>query len=157
MLRIGTGQDIHTLHTEGVLVLAGVRLQGPGFVTHSDGDVVAHAIIDALAGALAVGTLGDYFPEDDPADADATSIDFLTRFYPVLEAQGARVVNIDVTVELASPRLGPHLLEMRENVASRLRIAVESVSIKPKSNDGLGETGLGLAAKALVVCLVDVP
>ena len=105
MLRVGTGQDIHGLSPDGQLVLAGVSLAGPGFNTHSDGDVVAHAIVDSLAGALAAGTLGDFFPENDPSDQDAASIDFLRRFLPVLERRGARVVNIDVTVEIRSPSL----------------------------------------------------
>ena len=157
MLRVGTGQDIHALVPQGVLVLAGVALPGDGFETHSDGDVIAHAIIDSIAGALAIGTLGDYFPENDPKDQDAVSIDFLTRFLPVLEVRRAKVVNLDITVELAAPRLAPHLTEMRENIASRLRMPLDSVSIKPKSNDGLGETGRGEAAKALVVCLVELP
>ena len=156
MLRVGTGQDIHGLSPDGQLVLAGVSLAGPGFNTHSDGDVVAHAIVDSLAGALAAGTLGDFFPENDPSDQDAASIDFLRRFLPVLERRGARVVNIDVTVEIRSPILTPYLAEMRQNVASRLGIEVGQVSIKPKSNDGFGDTGTGRAARAIVVCLVDV-
>src|SRR5512132_4522837 len=109
MIRIGWGYDIHRLYPGHPTVLGGVEFPDfpRGFDTHSDGDVVAHAIIDALAGALGAGSLGDYFPEDDPADQDARSIEFLTRFRPVMARGRARVVNLDCTNFCSAPRIAP--------------------------------------------------
>src|SRR5689334_6515684 len=100
MLQIGWGYDIHRLEEGYPLVLGGVDFPASptGFNTHSDGDVVAHAIIDALCGAMSAGSLGDYFPEDNPADQDARSIEFLQRFLPILQRYHARVVNLDCTI-----------------------------------------------------------
>src|SRR3954469_4231752 len=122
MVRIGWGYAIHRLYPGRLTVLAGVAFPDfdKGFDTHSDGDVVAHAIIDALAGALAVGSLGDYFPEDDPADQDARSIEFLERFRPVMDREHAEVLNLDCTVFCAAPRIGPVVAEMRSNIAAGL-------------------------------------
>src|SRR5215212_9749354 len=119
MVRIGWGYDIHRLFRGHRTVLGGVEfLDFPcGFNTHSDGDVVAHAIIDALAGALAAGSLGDYFPEDDPADQNARSIEFLERFRPVMADHRAEVINLDCTIFCAAPRLDPARVEMRRNIA----------------------------------------
>lgn len=158
MLQIGWGYDIHRLEEGFPLVLGGVDFTSApkGFHTHSDGDVVAHAIIDALCGALAVGSLGDYFPEDDPADQDARSIEFLTRFLPVVQEHHARVMNLDCTIFAANARIGPVASQMKQNIASRLGIAERAVSIKGKTKDYLGPEGRDEAISAVVVVLVDV-
>lgn len=158
MLRIGWGYDIHRLEEGFPLVLGGVDFpaSAKGFNTHSDGDVVAHAIIDALCGALADGSLGDYFPEDDPADQDARSIDFLSRFLPVMQKHRAMVVNLDCTIFTSQARIAPAVSPMKENIASRLGIPTGTVSIKGKTNDHLGPEGRGEAISAVVVTLVDV-
>jgi len=158
MLHIGWGYDIHRLEEGAVLVLGGVRFSAStkGFNTHSDGDVVAHAIIDALCGAMAVGSLGDYFPEDDPEDQDARSIDFLQRFLPTLQEHKAQVVNLDCTIFAATVRISPAASEMKQNIASRLGIPEKAISVKGKTKDYLGLEGRGEAISAVVAALVDV-
>jgi 2-C-methyl-D-erythritol 2,4-cyclodiphosphate synthase len=117
---------------------------------HSDGDVVAHAIIDALAGALAIGSLGDYFPEDDPDDENARSIEFLARFRPVMAEKPAELVNLDCTICCAAPRIGPVAQDMRHNAAAGLGCDLRSVNVKGKTNDGFGQEGRGEAISATV-------
>lgn len=156
--RIGWGYDIHGLHDGHPTVLAGVEFpEFPrGFNTHSDGDVVAHAVIDALAGALAIGSLGDYFAEDDPEDQDARSIEFLERFRPVMETSKAEVINVDITIMCALPRIGPVAAEMCENLARGLHCPVERVNVKGKTNDGFGPEGRGEAISATVLAYLTV-
>ncbi|MDA0160657.1 2-C-methyl-D-erythritol 2,4-cyclodiphosphate synthase [Solirubrobacter ginsenosidimutans] len=152
-VRIGWGYDIHRLHPGCPTVLGGVAFPDfpNGFNTHSDGDVVAHAIIDALAGALAVGSLGDHFPEDDPADQDVRSIEFLERFRPVMARVRAEVINIDCTVFCAAPRIAPVAAEMRANIATGIDCDVDRVNVKGKTNDGFGPEGRGEAISANVL------
>jgi 2-C-methyl-D-erythritol 2,4-cyclodiphosphate synthase len=158
MVRIGWGYDIHRLFPGHLTVLGGVTFPDfpHGFDTHSDGDVVAHAIIDALAGALGIGSLGDYFPEDDPADQDARSIEFLERFRPVMARERAEVVNLDCTIFCAAPRIGPMAIEMRANIAAGLRCSSDRISVKGKTNDGVGPEGQGDAISATVVVQLQV-
>lgn len=158
MLRIGWGYDIHRLHDDFPTVLGGVSFPDfpRGFDTHSDGDVVAHATIDALAGALGVGSLGDYFPEDDPLDQDARSIEFLTRFRPVLDEHGAEVVNLDCTIFCVEPRIGPVAEQMRLNIAQGLACESTRVNVKGKTNDGFGPEGQGDAISTTVLVQLDV-
>lgn len=157
MLRIGWGYDIHALQDGHATVLAGVTFPDfqRGFNTHSDGDVVAHAIIDALAGALSAGSLGEHFPEDDPDDQDARSIEFLKRFQPVMDAHRAAVVNLDCTVFCAEPRVVPVAGEMRRNIAEGLGVDIDRVNVKGKTNDGFGPEGRGEAISATVTVLVE--
>jgi 2-C-methyl-D-erythritol 2,4-cyclodiphosphate synthase len=153
MVRIGWGHDIHRLFPGHRTVLGGVDFPAfpHGFDTHSDGDVVAHAIIDAIAGALAVGSLGDHFPEDDPADQDARSIDFLRRFRPVLARHKAKVINLDCTIFCAAPQIGPVATEMRRNIAAGIGCDVDRINVKGKTNDGFGPEGHGRAISATVL------
>jgi 2-C-methyl-D-erythritol 2,4-cyclodiphosphate synthase len=153
MIRIGWGYDIHRLYPGHPTVLGGVPFPDfpHGFDTHSDGDVVAHAIIDALAGALAIGSLGDYFPEDDPADQDARSIEFLARFRSVMDREGAEVINLDCTIFCAAPRIGPAAQQMRSNIADGLGCDQRRINVKGKTNDGFGPEGQGEAISATVL------
>jgi 2-C-methyl-D-erythritol 2,4-cyclodiphosphate synthase len=118
--------------------------------------VVAHAIIDALAGALAVGSLGDFFPEDDPDDQDARSIDFLVRFRPIMTRQRAALVNLDCTIFCVEPRIGPVADQIRTNVADGLDCDRHRVNVKGKTNDGFGPEGQGEAISATVLVQLDV-
>jgi 2-C-methyl-D-erythritol 2,4-cyclodiphosphate synthase len=158
MVRIGWGYDIHRLYPGRPTVLGGVEFPDfpHGFDTHSDGDVVAHAIVDALAGALGAGSLGDYFPEDDPADQDARSIEFLARFRTVMTSRRAEVVNLDCTIFCTAPRIGPVVDEMRTNIATGLECSAERINVKGKTNDGFGPEGQGEAISATVVVQLDV-
>ncbi len=150
--RVGFGHDIHRLVPGGRLVLGGVAIEDAeaGFDTHSDGDVLCHALVDALAGALADGDLGTHFPEDDPEAENARSLDFVE---PV-RAAGMAVANLDSFVVLGTTRLRPHVEQMRQNLATALAIDLTRVSVKARSNDGIGPEGEGTAASASVAVLL---
>jgi 2-C-methyl-D-erythritol 2,4-cyclodiphosphate synthase len=155
VVRVGLGHDIHRLHRGHSLVLGGVVVPSPvGFDTHSDGDVLSHAVVDALAGAVADGDLGTHFPEDDPAADDARSLDFVVCYRERLADLGYEVLSVDSFVVLGTVRLRPHLDQMRDNLADALAVRPDAVSVKARSNDGLGPEGEGLAASASAVVLV---
>lgn len=154
--RVGLGHDIHRLFPGCVLVLGGVVVPAEvGFDTHSDGDVLSHAVIDALAGAVADGDLGTHFPEDDPAAEDARSLDFVVEFGAAISGRGYRVVNLDSFITLGTVRLRPHLDAMRDNLAAALQLDPSRVSVKARSADGIGPEGSGAAVSATVVVLVE--
>jgi 2-C-methyl-D-erythritol 2,4-cyclodiphosphate synthase len=154
--RIGHGHDIHALHPGHELWLGGVLIgESPvGFATHSDGDVLCHAVVDALAGAIADGDLGTHFPEDDPDADHARSLDFVRTFLPVVHAAGYAVLNLDSFVTLGTTKLRPHLAEMADNLATALDVRRDQVSVKARSHDGIGPEGRGEAASASVVVLL---
>jgi 2-C-methyl-D-erythritol 2,4-cyclodiphosphate synthase len=153
--RIGLGYDIHRLVPGKPLVLGGVPVPADhGFDTHSDGDVLSHAVIDALAGALADGDLGTHFPEDDPAADDARSLDFVVEFLATVRGHGYRVSSLDSFVVLGTVRLRPHLDQMRDNLAAALQMPPDRVSVKARSNDGIGLEGTGQAVSATAVVLI---
>ena len=153
--RVGLGYDIHRLVPGKPLVLGGVPVPADhGFDTHSDGDVLSHAVIDALAGALADGDLGTHFPEDDPAADDARSLDFVVEFLATVRGHGYRVSSLDSFVVLGTVRLRPHLDQMRDNLAAALEMSPERVSVKARSNDGIGLEGTGQAVSATAVVLI---
>ena len=153
--RTGMGHDIHRLVPGKKLVLGGVSIPADvGFETHSDGDVLCHALIDALAGAIADGDLGTHFPEDDPDAQDARSLDFVREFAKHVQAAGFSVRNVDAFVVLGPIRLRPHLASMRANLADALGLDESAVSVKARSNDGLGPEGEGTACSAWVNVLV---
>lgn len=147
--RTGIGHDVHRLFPGYPLVLGGVTVPGEvGFNTHSDGDVLCHALIDALAGAIADGDLGTHFPEDDPAADDARSLDFVEQFAAHVRAAGYDIANVDSFVVLGPVKLRPHIEQMRANLAGALDVPLERVSVKARSNDGLGPEGEGTACGA---------
>lgn len=153
--RVGIGHDIHRLEPEGRLVLGGVEIESEvGFATHSDGDVLSHALVDAMAGALADGDLGTHFPENDPGAEDARSLGFVEEFNERVRAAGMEVSSLDSFVVLGTVRLRPHIEAMRRNVAHALRIPLDRVSVKARSNDGLGPEGEGKAASATAVVIL---
>jgi 2-C-methyl-D-erythritol 2,4-cyclodiphosphate synthase len=153
--RTGIGHDIHRLVPGKSLVLGGVSIPADvGFDTHSDGDVLCHALIDALAGAIAEGDLGTHFPEDDPDAEDARSLDFVREFAGYVQAAGYTIRNVDSFVVLGPIRLRPHLAAMRTNLAGALGLEESVVSVKARSNDGIGPEGEGTACAAWVNVLV---
>ena len=126
-----------------------------GFDTPSDGDVLCHALIDALAGALVEGDLGRFFPADDDPDAQgANSLEYLRGMGEHLAGRGLAVEHVDAYITLGTTRLSPHLDAMRANVADALAVDLDRVSVKARTNDGLGPEGEGLAASATTVVLV---
>ena len=153
--RIGTGYDIHQLVEGHALVLGGVHVPSAlGFSTHSDGDVLSHAMVDALAGAIADGDLGTHFPEDDPDAWDARSLGFVEQFTRHVRAAGYEIANVDCFIVLGTMKLRPHLDAMRRNLAEALDVDVKQVSVKARSNDGLGEEGQGRACAAWATVLI---
>lgn len=154
-MRVGTGYDSHRFDRQRRLVLGGVEIPGaPGLAGHSDGDAVAHAVTDALLGAAAEGDIGSHFPPGDPRWRDADSMDLLGRVVALLERRGLRVINVDVTVICESPRIGPHARKMRTRIGEVLGIATDAVSIKGKTNEGMGWIGAGEGIAVHAVALV---
>lgn len=153
--RTGLGHDVHRLFPGHDLVLGGVVVSREvGFNTHSDGDVLSHALVDALAGAIADGDLGTHYPENDPDAEDARSLEFVREFSGYVRRAGFEIGNVDAFVVLGTVRLRPHIEEIRANVAEALGLDLEKVSVKARSNDGLGPEGEGTACSAWVNVLV---
>lgn len=155
-LRIGHGHDIHALHEGHPLTLGGLPITTAqrGFNTHSDGDVLSHAVIDALAGAMADGDLGTHFPENDPDAEDARSLEFVREFSEYVAKQGYRIINVDSFITLGTTRLRPHLESIRLNLADALSLPIDRVSVKGRSHDGIGEVGRGEACSATATVLL---
>lgn len=155
--RVGIGYDIHRLERGLPLTLGGVSLQHEeGLRAHSDGDALAHAIGDALLGAMALGDLGTHFPDTDPRYRGVSSLTLLERIRGLLQERGARVVNVDSTLILEAPRVHPHVTEMRERLAGALGVEPEWVSVKATSNEELGSVGRKEGIAAMAVALVEV-
>lgn len=153
--RTGIGHDVHRLFPGHELVLGGVTVSTDvGFDTHTDGDVLCHALIDALAGAIADGDLGTHYPEDDPESDDARSLEFVQEFAGYVRKAGYEIANVDAFVVLGTVRLRPHIDAMRQNLAEALALDAVNVSVKARSNDGLGPEGEGTACSAWVNVLV---
>ncbi len=155
-MRSGIGYDVHAFEAGRPLILGGVRIEHKrGLGGHSDGDVLTHAIIDALLGAAALGDIGQHFPADDPRWKDADSIDLLRRAVKLIHAAGHGVVNVDSTVVAAAPTLAPHIESMRFALGEALGIDHGSMSVKATTTDGLGSIGRGDGIAALAIALLD--
>jgi len=153
-VRIGHGYDAHRFGADRPLVLGGVVVpHDSGLVAHSDGDVLVHALCDALLGAAALGDIGRHFPDSDPAYAAIDSRILLRRVMVALGERGLRVVNADATVVAQRPRLAAHLPAMQANLAADLGVAPEQVNVKATTTEGMGFTGRaeGIAAYAVVL------
>jgi len=156
MSRSGIGYDIHRLAADRRLVLGGVAIEHPkGLVGHSDGDVLLHAIMDALLGAANLGDLGRHFPSDDPAYAGARSVELLRRVGGLVRERGFTVGSLDATVIAQAPRLAPHVQAMRESIAKAVDVVVDRVSVKATTNDGLGVIGAEEAIAALAIANLE--
>ena len=152
-IRVGWGFDAHRFGSSGPVVLAGVVVDPTrGIDATSDGDVVAHAVADALLGALALGDIGMHFPSSDPEMHGTHSMELLARVVRIIEDRAHLVGNVDVTVVAESVRIGPHRDEMRDQLAATMRIDRSSVSIKATTTDGMGSIGRdeGIAVAAAV-------
>ena len=143
-MRIGFGYDSHVFDPSRPLALGGVSIPGcEGLKAHSDGDVLIHAVIDALFGAAALGDIGSHFPDTDPKWKGADSAKLLEATVSEIESAGYRVGNIDVTVICEKPRLRPHVDAIRKNLARILRVDVGCVSVKGKTNEKMDDVGAG--------------
>jgi len=153
--RIGIGYDIHRLVEGRKLVLGGVEIPFErGLLGHSDSDVLTHAICDALLGAAALGDIGTHFPDTDARWAGASSLDFLARTVELIAGSGYRITNVDATILSERPKLRPYIQAMREQLASVLRVDVDQVNVKAKTNEGLESIGCGDAMGAQAVVLI---
>jgi 2-C-methyl-D-erythritol 2,4-cyclodiphosphate synthase len=149
---VGLGFDVHAFDAGRPLRLGGLAFDGePGLAGHSDGDVVCHAIADALLGAVALGDVGEHFPDTDPATEGMTGADLLGRTLRILAEHGRAVVSVDITVVCERPAIAPRRLEIREELARIAAVPVERVSVKATRPEGLGLTGEGVGCLALAV------
>lgn len=153
--RLGVGYDLHRLEDGRRLVFAGTTLpSGRGPAGHSDGDVVCHAVTDAILGASAAGDIGQHFPDTDPRWKDAAGLDLLGRTVQMVRDRGFRISNIDVVVLLERPKIAPHADEIRRRLAEVLGVGVDRVSLKGKTNEGVDAVGRGEAVAAHAVALL---
>lgn len=153
-MRIGHGYDVHRLVSGRKLILGGVEIpHSLGLLGHSDADVAVHALMDALLGAAALGDIGQYFPDSDPAYAGCDSLWLLGRVMSLVEQEGWRVENADLTILAQKPKLMPHIPQMRQNISRAMGLPVTAVSVKATTEEGLGFTGTeqGIAAHAVVL------
>jgi len=156
VIRIGQGLDVHAFTEGDHVMLGGVRIpHSKGLAAHSDGDVALHALCDALLGAAALGDIGRHFPPGDERWKGADSRDLLGRVGALLEAEGWRVVNADLTIVCEAPRIVPHAGEMRAVIAGILDVGVDSVSVKATTTEGLGFCGRGEGIAALAAALIQ--
>lgn len=156
--RIGNGYDIHRLVPSRPLIIGGVEISHyKGLLGHSDADVLIHAIIDAVLGALALGDIGQLFPPEDPRWKDANSLKLLAVVKQVISARSWTVNNVDSVVIAEKPKLRPHIEAMRENIAHVLGVSKEQVSIKATTNEQLGAIGQeeAIAAQAVVLLVME--
>jgi 2-C-methyl-D-erythritol 2,4-cyclodiphosphate synthase len=153
-MRIGSGFDVHAFAEGDHVMLGGVRIaHDKGVAAHSDGDVLLHALCDALLGALALGDIGTHFPPTDERWRGADSRVFLRHCAALVKGQGWRLGNADLTVICERPKVGPHALAIRESIAAELGVDLEQVSVKATTTEKLGFTGRGegIAAQAVVL------
>ena len=155
-MRIGHGYDVHAFGAGDHLVLGGVRLSHDrGLMAHSDGDVVVHALCDALLGAIGEGDIGRHFPDTDPRWRGADSRELLRSVMHMVVGAGYTVANVDLTILAEAPRLAPHMAAMRANLAADLQIGQSQINIKATTTEKLGFTGRqeGIAAHAVALLL----
>lgn len=154
--RVGIGWDLHRLEAGRRLVIGGVSIpSSKGCVAHSDGDVLIHAVIDAILGAAGMDDIGTLFPDTDPSYCCVDSTELLSQVFELVAARGFHVCNLDATIVLQSPKLGPYKTAIRERLASLLGVDPSCVGVKAKTAEGiLGELGTGSAIMAQAVVLL---
>ena len=155
-MRIGHGYDTHRFVSDRPLILAGVTIPyHKGLLAHSDGDVVIHALCDALLGAAALGDIGAHFPDDNKDFANIDSRILLRRVQTLLADKSCQVVNADLTIIAQSPKLAPHINAMRENLAADLKVDKNAINIKATTNEKMGFIGRGEGIAVHAVALID--
>ena len=159
-IRIGHGYDVHRLAENRKLIIGGVDIpHEKGLLGHSDADVLTHAIMDALLGALALGDIGKHFPDTDPAYAGADSLKLAEHVSALISQNGWKIGNIDATILAQAPKLAPHIPLMRQNLSRVLGTEIDRVSVKATTEEKLGFTGekLGIAAHAVCILVKECP
>jgi 2-C-methyl-D-erythritol 2,4-cyclodiphosphate synthase len=156
MTRFGFGYDIHRFAPNRKLILGGVHIPSDlGLLGHSDADVLLHAICDALLGAGALGDIGQHFPDTDPQFKGMSSLKFLIATRELLDAAGYRVINVDSTLVLEAPKIGPYIRSMRHKIAKALKTNADQVSVKATTNEGLGALGAREGCGAYAVAAIE--
>ena len=154
-MRIGSGFDVHAFGPGNFITLGNIRIpHNRGFVAHSDGDVLIHAICDALLGACALGDIGQHFPPSDPKWKDCDSGVFLQHCHQLIQQQGYQIGNIDCTIIAETPKINPHTLSIRTRLAEILALELNQISLKATTTELLGFTGRGEGVAAQVSCLL---
>lgn len=155
-MKIGHGYDVHRLVAERKLIIGGVEIpHETGLLGHSDADVLLHAVADALLGAAGKRDIGFYFPDTDPRYRGVSSLFLLSEVQRLLETDGFEIGNIDCTLIAQEPKMAPHLLKMRENIACALKTDMENVNIKATTEEKLGFTGSKEGISAHAVCIIQ--
>ena len=156
MIRIGTGYDVHAFCDGDFITLGGIKIPfAKAFAAHSDGDVLIHAMCDALLGALALGDIGQHFPPNDDQWKDCGSSVFLKHILGLIKEQGYQINNIDSTIICEQPKMQPHIIAMRENLASIMGLEINQVSVKATTTEKLGFCGRGEGIAVQSVCILN--
>jgi 2-C-methyl-D-erythritol 2,4-cyclodiphosphate synthase len=154
MIRVGQGYDVHRFNTGEYIILGGVTIPyEQGLEAHSDGDVVLHALSDALLGAAALGDIGKHFPDTDPEFKGADSRVLLRHVYSIVQAKGYRLINADITIIAQAPKMAPHIVAMCSNIAADLQVDIDFINVKATTTEKLGFEGRkeGIAVQAVVL------
>ena len=155
-MRIGHGYDVHKLVSGRKCIIGGVDIpHETGLLGHSDADVLLHAVMDALLGAAALGDIGHLFPDNDPKYKGADSLALLREVGRVLQTNGWVLSNLDATILAQAPKMAPHILQMRKNIADAFGVSIDQISVKATTEEGLGFTGAKEGIAAHAVCLID--
>ena len=154
-MRVGLGYDVHKLVEGRKLIIGGVDIpHEKGLLGHSDADVLIHAVMDSILGALALGDIGKHFPDTDKKYKGADSMKLLEFVYNLINEKGYSIGNIDCTIIAQSPKMAPHIQNMRENIAKILNTSVENINVKATTEEGLGFTGAKEGISAQSICLL---
>ena len=154
MIRVGMGYDVHRFKDGGDVILGGVKIDyEQGLEAHSDGDVVLHALCDALLGAAALGDIGKHFPDTDPDFKGADSRVLLRHVYGIVQDKGYQLVNADMTIIAQAPKMAPHIVAMCQNIADDLNVDIDCINVKATTTEKLGFEGRkeGIAVQAIVL------
>ena len=154
-MRVGLGYDVHKLVEGRKLIIGGVDIpHEKGLLGHSDADVLIHAVMDSILGALALGDIGKHFPDTDEKYKGANSMKLLEFVYNLINEKGYSIGNIDCTIIAQSPKMSPHIQNMRENIAKTLNTSIENINVKATTEEGLGFTGAKEGISAQSICLL---
>lgn len=154
-MRVGLGYDVHKLVEGRKLIIGGVDVpHEKGLLGHSDADVLVHAVMDSILGALALGDIGKHFPDTDERYKGADSIKLLEFVYNLIKEKGYAIGNIDCTIIAQSPKMAPHIVSMRENIAKALNTNIENINVKATTEEGLGFTGTKQGIASQSICML---
>ena len=155
-MRVGLGYDVHKLVEGRKLIIGGVNVpHEKGLLGHSDADVLIHAVMDSILGALALGDIGKHFPDTDEKYKGADSMKLLEFVYSLINEKGYGIGNIDCTIIAQSPKMAPHIQNMRENIAKALNTSIENINVKATTEEGLGFTGSKEGISSQSICLLN--